>query len=556
MVIAKHHVDEIAKGAAVAIAFEQAVKQGVREANQFKIVMLGPEGAGKTSTVLSLLGEDFQPHQPSTVGAETHKAGICNSFTVDRICVYNWKTTEFQFHLEEISTNYKHEMKQEMTKVLSNRTESHKEYNKVSESAGLEVLQSEVQFPDSNVRVVIYDLGGQEIYYEVHYLFLASHDVIFLTFNASVDLDEPVVSRHRYTMLRERKQTKKTLTTFQVIEATLHTIYSRCGKKGIKGSLSYRNPTVIMIATHSANLTENEREKITDTLLRRLPGTLQDHFPEHRSHLIHFIDNCRRDTDVFDHLKAVAVKAAGCTLTEKRPIAYLKFEEKILTLSQEESEISKERAFKIATEAGLEATDDALLTLLEYYALKGILLYYPDIEALKNTIYISPQRVSNLVTCVIKTHDYGELRPRADLHDKYKRFDDFGLLEEELLDDMLEKRNKLENVDSSSSKGYTKGSVLGLLKKFDLTTEIDRSTKFENEDHTYLTPDSGQVFFVPSMLVYNTTEVYKTLEGHTDNTILYYFPDKFLPDIVFNHVLIRTTKWCVAEGHRIRWYVN
>ena len=517
--------------------------------------MLGPAEAGKTSTVLSLLGKDFQPDQPSTVGADTHRADI---FTVDRICVYNWRTTEFQHYLNEVFTHYIHEMKEEITQVLSKRSlssEGHKEYNKVSESAGLEVLQSEAHMPGSNIKVVIYDLGGQEIYYEVHYLFLASHDVVFLTFNASVDLDEPVVGRHRYTMLHMRKETKKAQTTFEVIEATLQIIYSRFGgKEVIKGSLSYCNPTVIMVATHSINLTDIEKEKITDTLLCRLPRKLQDHFPKHRSDLIHFIDNDKRDTESFDRLRAVAVKAAAITLTEERPIAYLKFEENILTLSQEESEITKDIAFKIATEAGLEPTNDALLALLEYYTLKGILLYYPDVEALKNTVFISPQRVSNLVTCVIKTRDYGEIRPRADLLDKYERFDDFGLLEEELLDDMLEKRNMIENVEPGSSKGYSKDSVLGLLKKFDLATEIDRNTKFENEDRTYVTPHSGEVFFVPSMLVYNITEVYKTLEGHT-NTILCYFPDKFLPDIVFNHVLIRITKWCVAEDHRIRWYV-
>ena len=65
----------------VAEAYEQAVKQGVRKANQFKIVMLGAEGAGKTCTVDSLLDKEFQPHQPSTVGADTHKANtdICNN---------------------------------------------------------------------------------------------------------------------------------------------------------------------------------------------------------------------------------------------------------------------------------------------------------------------------------------------------------------------------------------------------------------------------------------------------------------------------------------------
>ena len=109
----------------VAEAFEQAVKQGVREANQFKIVMLGAEGAGKTSTVNSLLDKEFHLDQPSTVGADTHKADICNTFTIDRICVCSWRTRKFQHYLDEICIHYKHEMKEENTTITESlKTES------------------------------------------------------------------------------------------------------------------------------------------------------------------------------------------------------------------------------------------------------------------------------------------------------------------------------------------------------------------------------------------------------------------------------------------------
>ena len=106
---------------AIVRAYERAVKQGVCEANQFKIVMLGAEGAGKTSTVHSLLDKEFQSQQSPTVGAaaDTHTADICNTFSVDRAFVCNWRMTELQHHLDEISVHYKHEMKQNMTKTLS-----------------------------------------------------------------------------------------------------------------------------------------------------------------------------------------------------------------------------------------------------------------------------------------------------------------------------------------------------------------------------------------------------------------------------------------------------
>ena len=542
-----YYVDQ----AVVAKAYECAVEQGVHNANQFKIVMLGAEGAGKTSTVDSLLDKEFQPHQPSTVGADTHKADVCNTFTIDRICVCSWSKRKFQHYLDEISIHYKHEMREEMTTIteslkIETKEQSEdlslKNYNRISASMGQELLQSET-IVDDNIRIVIYDLGGQEIYYELHYLFLASHDVVFLTFNASVDLDEPVVRRCRYTVFQMQYKTRNTLTTYEVIETTLHTIYSHCGVKGNKESLSPRNPTVIMIATHSFNLTNDTKKSITDTLFRRLPPKLCDHFPSNRNYAIHFIDNERRDTEAFNQLKAVAVKAAAFTLAEERPITYLKFEEKLLTLSLNENEISRERAFDIAKQAGLEPTNEALLAILEYYTKKGILLYYPNHPALSNTVFISPQWVSNLVTCVISTHNYVETRLKADLHNKCIRFDKFGLLEETLLDGMVE------------MSGYDKDVVLGLLEKFDLAIEIDRGTKFTIEDDSYLTPNNDRVFFVPSMLIHNKAKNYISPTGHIDNLVLYHFPDKFLPYTIFNHVLILVTKWCNVEGHRIRWYV-
>ena len=303
----------------------------MNEANQFKIVLLGAEGAGNTSTVHSLLDKEFQPLQPSTVGADTHTADICNTFTADRIFVCNWMTRKFQHHLDDVDIRHKHEMKQNMTKTLSTqpsetKTQNNKQqnevleltrrhskdkYNEASRSAGLEMLKHKA-IPDGNIRIIIYDLGGQEVYYEVHYLFLATYDVVFLTFNASVSLDKPVVRRHRYTIFQEEYKTRETLTTYEVIEATLHTIYSHCGKKidNNEKSLSPRNPTVIMIATHSYNLTEDEKKAITDILFRRLPPKLCEHFPTTKSDAIHFIDNEKRGTETFNHLKAVAVKAA------------------------------------------------------------------------------------------------------------------------------------------------------------------------------------------------------------------------------------------------------
>ena len=351
--------------------------------------------------------------------------------------------------------------------------------------------------------------------------------------------------RQKYTISQKVYKTRETQTNYEVIEATLHAIYSHCGMEGNEKSLSPRIPTVILVGTHAFNLSKIQRTNITEALIKRLGDKpIFDHFPRDKNDVVCYIDNKKQDKEAVTHLKTVALKAAHFAITEERPIPYLKFEEKIMEISLKQTKISIEEACDIASKAGLENTTESLVALLQYYTFRGILLYYPKVEELKNLIFISPQEVSNLVSCVIKTHEYANPIPTANFRKKFDRFDQFCILEESLLDDILKRS------------GYIKDILLPLLEIFDLAVEIDRDTKFDNEDDAYKTPDTGRVFFVPSMLVYNEGEKYVKPEGHVDNVVLYYFPDKFLPETVFNHVLISTMKWCQNNGHHICRYVE
>ena len=228
--------------------------------------------------------------------------------------------------MKDIPIQYKHELLETMiepTDAEPNQ-ESLKDVN-------MTTVQQNVA-PD---RIVIYDLGGQEVFYEIHFLFLASCDVVFITFNASESLDAPVIRRQRFTISQEVYKTRKAQTNYEVIEATLHAIYSHCGMEGNKDSLSPRIPTAILVGTHALNLTVKAKRMITETLINRLSSKrLFDHFPRQIDDAMHFIDNKERDPEAFTHLKAVAIRAAYPAINEERPISYLKFEEKMFKISQ------------------------------------------------------------------------------------------------------------------------------------------------------------------------------------------------------------------------------
>ena len=227
-----------------------------------------------------------------------------------------------------------------------------------------------------------------------------------------------------------------------------------------------------------------------------------------------------KNLEAIEKLKNAAMKAANFVLIEEQPIPYLKFAEELLRMSQKEFMIDKKMALTIAEKCGLENDDNTLMELLQYCCHKGVLLHYPQAPTLDCSIFIALQMVSNLVSFVLKTHNYAKFGLTAEIRRRFSRFDEFGILEEALLDDMLER---------SKDFNYTKERVLGFLQMFDLAVEVDRKTKFQNEEDFYLTPDNGQVFFVPSVLVHNKSKDYKKPDDHVDNIVLFFFPDKILP---------------------------
>ena len=515
--------------------------------------MLGPEGAGKTSTVHSLLSKKFQRHQPSTVGADI------NTCTADRFFTTKWKQIEIQHQLENLPMQFKSDLKSFMQKISDNASEQSPKESVVSIekemlpqehfqeaeipheiAAKVQEVADTTEIHDDEVQITILDLGGQEIYYHIHFLFLAQEDVVFIAFNASKDLDQPVVCRQRLTRFQEKVKTRGMQTTLQTIEMLMQSVYSHCGK-AVDGKtyISNRIPTVVLIATHSINLSTQQKSAIVLNILKNFEGKpFMDHLPRSTKHAIFFVDNSARDPQVFEALKDVALKAAAPTIEKECPISYLQFELDVLKESQNKAVISKQEAYAIAENAGLQ---DTLMEVLHHYTLKGMLLYYPEVETLQNKVFVSPQEVSDLVSAVISTHNCEP--SSAKLQQVCHRYDQFGLLEEDLLDDMLQTADRYKD----------KSTVLGFLENFYLAVKVLRNTKFDEEKESYATPKSGRVFLVPSMLVYNSKVLPKE-KG--DIILIYHFPDLFVPENIFNEVLVKIVSWCNQHGHHVHRLEN
>ena len=494
--------------------------------------MLGSEGAGKTSTAHTLIDEEFQPDQPTTIGTDINSCKIgCHH-------VSEWKKIKVLAEINQIPKRYNTEVKVNMTLFSSdpNLTLPHKESVPKELYSTVKKALSSNEIFDGDIRMVLLDIGGQEIYYEIHFMFLVPEDIALLVFDASKGLHEPVISCQHSKRFQEKVAIRGIQSNIQSIENTLQSIYCHCGCPALNGSLSPCSPTVLMVGTHAENISEVEQQSIMLTIRRYFDGKpFLEHLPRSNTDAFHFISNKIRKKVVIDHLKSTILKGVSFIIKAQCPISYLKFERQLLEASFK-VRLTKADVLCMGANAGLE--QDNVDAALLHYMKKGIILYYPGIESLKDEIFISPQEVSDLLSTVITTH---HCEPdTASLQRACKRYEDFALLEEALFDWILSK-----SIPDRTSDKYI---IIGLLIKFALAAEVPTSTKFDDEGPSIL-PQSGRVFFVPSLLIYDVRSVYK--KKPRDIALHFYFPDKVLPESIFNQLLVKTINWCCIEGHCI-----
>ena len=506
------------------VAYQTALKEGSQPSNQFKLVALGAEGAGKTCTIDTLFNEPFQPDQPSTIGASVSTCKV----HVDRHLSCKWEKITATFRIQQIPKHRKSELKTAMNLIsIENRLPAAfaKPYPPQLVDEVIAIVNTE-DIHHQEVRSVIFDIGGQEVYYEIKFLFLSDEDIVMLVFNASKHLEEPVASRGgRY----EKKAVDRgMLSNIDTIEVLLQSVYVR-GHEAPEDFLSCRIPMVLMIGTHAENLSAQDEKLIITIIRKRFFGKpFMEHLPRVDSDAFHFVANSNPNVKRVNHLRSTILSGAKFVINMPRPISYLNFEIQILMKYLNEVRITRAEATDMANMAGIEG-EKAVDLLLLYYAKKGFLLYFPEVASLKNEVFISPDEVSKLVCTVITTDS---CQPdTAKLQRAYQRYITHALLEESLFNFILKRCQRNEDKDV----------ILGLLHKISIAAEVSPDTRFPEE------PDpskEGKVFMIPSLLVYDKPKAYQKTEG--DIVVVYYIPTTrgFLSETVFNKLLVKTINWC------------
>ena len=181
--------------------------------------------------------------------------------------------------------------------------------------------------------------------------------------------------------------------------------------------------------------------------------------------------------------------------------------------------------------------------ILRYFHNKRTILYFSEIESLRDLVILSPNWLAKLFSYVIAAFSY---TIKVYIHKTWKRLTKYGILEESLLQHMLDKFHS----DYPSVVCVTKQQVVDILLSFHLVACITREAWFSKEGYPSL-PDCGDTFIVPSLVPQDDS---KNIPNTKQERIVYFkFASDFIPTSLLNQLIADCICHNVKRNDRLLW---
>ena len=537
------------------------MKEGEAESRDLQVLLVGAENTGKTSLISSFLGEKFVEGQSATEGAEVE---VCKIYSKNWSRISDSDKTDLLHH--QFIDQFRGSALKMMSLIKSDESSAPSSHNVVKSSGVVstesvsapptnctgkdlpephpqdvvEASSNTVQYDADILNAVVWDFPGQVIYHNSHSVFISESGVPVITFNASGELSDEVVPREGSPQPAECR------TVISSIHYWLQVVDSMCS---VKGKVLLAGTHIDKIHPDIKKARKIAKQKILPQLekeLRRKPyaqclfgysGGLLSALEQ----CCHFVSNKCQDEEI-EHLKNSAIRAAS-SLRQKQPIFFLKIEQALL--QHKEAILSKSMMLDVVTKVTFPIAENSseLDGILRYFHDKRTILYFSEIESLRDLVILSPNWLAKLFAYVIAAHSY---KTGSAVDEAEERLTKYGILEESLLQHMLDKFCS----DYPSVVHVTKQQVVDILLSFHLVARITREAWFSEEGCPSL-PDHGDTFIVPSLVPRDDG---KNIPNTKQERILYFrFESGFIPTSLVNQLIADCICRNVKRNNRLLW---
>ena len=410
-------------------------------------MFLGTAGVGKTSFKRSLMKLPWEPNTTSTVVSDissirpfTHEW-----HTQDE---GQWRTVTHEDEIEELAqlisaVHFQSDGNAEPTSsflhsflapiqtfIYSIFNQSSGEDNEVTHRIN-EIISEAVflikacQFPyrsssSPQSYLNFWDCGGQPSFLEILPAFLTSRTLFLLIFDAEKDLNtnwQSVV----HIEGRRIDQEEVKVTTLDYMLNWMSNIHSHLMTYDEVGGVC-EYPRMYCIGTHGDRLSEEIKSGVKSELKEHLKGKAYSNLVED----IKIVDNTSSGV-LFEDPSISFLRDAVIDFTEKKlilktPLSWVLFRKVLQVLSKEYNVISLDMAYIIGDASKISKED--IPHVLTFYHDLGVLLFYPQLDGLKDKIIINPKYFVDalgkvLPLCIGDGGRYSE---------EWKLFHEFGIL--------------------------------------------------------------------------------------------------------------------------------
>ena len=231
-----------------------------------------------------------------------------------------------------------------------------------------------------------WDCGGQPAFLEILPVFLTSRTTFLLHFDASKDLNSKWQSVHHIDGIRYDGE-EVNMSTLTYMLNWMACVHSHLMKYGADGSIP-DYPRMFCIGTHGDLLTDRKKEQVRKELISHYED--KEYAKLVSDTLI--IDNTSSGKGESEDPNIKVVRSAIIDITRnklivKTPISWVLFRKVLEAL--EESIVSISLAEDVGAACNI-SSKDVPLVLLFYHDL-GSVLYYPELEGLKEKVIVDPK---------------------------------------------------------------------------------------------------------------------------------------------------------------------
>ncbi|CAG2242500.1 unnamed protein product [Mytilus edulis] len=509
------------------------LESGSEKKRDIRLVVVGKKGAGKTSLIRRLFGEDITD-VTSTNGIEIHKIK-CKAMSDDGIWnklddKYEVTETlgrllkEYEEQLQDKGTNekpveshmaikdkrpaifYDESMKSETVsmqpkniKPLEEPLVTPQQSSQSSEQAARDfetmlTAKSKVDRHDKEeyATFLLWDFAGDEEFYHTHQTFL-SQDAMYLVVTKLNEADDSnaqalfrlwIDSIHCYSRLEEGNIISDDKTT----------------KSG------YLDPPIVIVGTWTDAVDASEAETVEKAYKESLLKYTNELADDERGHLSQRNEN-------LEHKISLKIHSTGTTTSKKK---------------EELPIISYHEIKDISTNTPEPLSEEELILFLKFHHELRALVYFKD---LSEYIILDTQWLSDAFRCIVTAQKFRiNIRNQNEWNDFFQR----GKLKNAVLEDIF----KNETTIVYEHKDF----ILKVMEKFDIIIHPNKSEDVD-ENHCYYVP-----CMIKEQCPCDIYQMFKVPEDTHHRSTWLCFKFRFLPPHLMNHLIASLSRrYAIAQ---------